>query len=99
MQQLVNTRDQLRSGLSIFGLILVLASATSFNRALQRVYERAWQLSPGGARGSVRGLVWLVGLIVYFLMIAVAFQLTTSKAVAVSAVRVIVWWPRCSCGG
>ncbi|MGR7001956.1 hypothetical protein ACU686_34560 [Yinghuangia aomiensis] len=37
------------AGLTVVGCLLVLLSATSFSRALQRVYERAWVLTPGRA--------------------------------------------------
>jgi membrane protein len=57
-------------------------------------------LPPGGVRGSLRGLVWLVGLIVYLFMLAVAFQLTTSRSVGISTLRIVLtevasvglWW-------
>jgi membrane protein len=97
---LVASRAQLQSGLSIFGLILVLGSATSFTRQLQRVYERAWQLPPGGRRSSLRGLLWLIGLVIYLVTLAIGYQLTTSHAVGVSFARLLVtvaaawglWW-------
>src|SRR5262249_52316372 len=57
VEHLVNTAQSghLESSLTALGLVLVLFSATSFTRALQRVYEAAWQVPKGGLRGSVRG--------------------------------------------
>ena len=100
VQQLVSTRSELQNSLSIFGLIVVLASATSFTRALQRVYERSWQLPPGGVRGSLRGLLWLIGLVIYFFMLAFMFELTSSRTTGISALRLVLsgvtafglWW-------
>ena len=62
---LTGQRDQLRSGITVLGALVVLVSATAFTRALQRVYETAWGLPRFGLRGSVRGLVWLAGLVAY----------------------------------
>jgi len=100
LQHLVATGDRVQSSLTLLGLVLVLFSATSFTRALQRVYEAAWQVPKGGLRGSVRGLAWLVGLIAYFALIALALKLTSSRAFAVSALRTALvlacslslWW-------
>jgi membrane protein len=100
VQQLVATRSELRSGISVIGLIVVLASATSFTRALQRVYERSWDLPTGGIRGSVRGLFWLIGLVIYLSMIALVFRLTRSQAPGVGILRdsvlvafsLALWW-------
>lgn len=100
VSKLVNTGDHVESGFTVLSLVIVLVSATSFTRALQRVYEGAWQIPKGGLRGSVRGLVWLLGLIVYLLVISVAIRLTTSHAVAISTLRRVMltagsftlWW-------
>jgi membrane protein len=79
VQHLVASRDDLRGGITVFGLIVVLASATSFTRALQRAYEHSWQLPKGGVRGSIRGLFWLLGLTIYLVMLAIVLQLTKSQ--------------------
>jgi membrane protein len=50
------------SGLSV--LILVI-SALSFTRALQRMYARAWDLEARGMRDSAWGLAWLAGFSLY----------------------------------
>ncbi|MET0973180.1 MAG: YhjD/YihY/BrkB family envelope integrity protein [Thermoleophilaceae bacterium] len=57
--------DDVKQSLSILGFLLVIVSALSFTRALQRVYERAWGLPSRGYRGTPAGLVWLAGLIVW----------------------------------
>ena len=97
--QLVNNRDQLRGGLTVFGTIFVLASATSFTRALQRVYELAWGLPRLGIRGSVRGLMWLAGLVGYVALLSVAVSLagagtsgTVLRTVVVTMGAVLLWW-------
>jgi membrane protein len=100
MGHLVASRDDLRGTLTVLGVIVVLGSATSFTRALQRVYENAWRLPRAGLRGSIRGLAWLIGLIAYLGLLGVAVRLTASPAAAVSLLRWVVqiaaalllWW-------
>jgi membrane protein len=100
VQHLVASRDDLRGGLTVIGLLVVLASATSFTRALQRVYENAWQLPRLGMKGSLRGLEWLVGIVVYVALVGFTIRLTESSAFYVTALRfvvlatasVTVWW-------
>jgi membrane protein len=53
------------SGMSALGAILLVISALSFTRAMQRLYIRAWRLDKLGLRANYWGLVWL-GLFVAF---------------------------------
>jgi membrane protein len=50
---------------SIVGVILLIGSALSFTRGMQRVYERAWQLPPLGVKATPAGLAWILGLVVF----------------------------------
>jgi membrane protein len=95
---LVASRPQLQ-GLSLIGIVVVIASATSFTRALQRVYELSWGLPRLGLRGSIRGLVWLVALASYLGVIGVALHYlrgegpATALKVALSVVGAVgLWW-------
>jgi membrane protein len=100
VDRLVASRDNLKGTLTVFGVIVVLGSATSFTRALQRVYENAWRLPRLGLLGSIRGLGWLVGLVAYLVLLSLSLRLTASPAVAVSVLRVavqcvaalVLWW-------
>jgi membrane protein len=100
VHQLVETHDQLRGAVTVVGVLVVLASATSFTRALQRTYQAAWQLPKLGLRGSLRGLVWLVGMLAYIALAAGAVKLTAVAGPAASPLRwtftavttVLVWW-------
>lgn len=49
----------------VSGFILVV-SALSFTRALQRLYVRAWRLPKLGVAGNAWGLAWLVGFSLYW---------------------------------
>jgi membrane protein len=57
--------DQVRATTGVIGILIVLFSATSFSRALQRMYEKAWeQPAIGGVRARRRCLLWLFGWLV-----------------------------------
>jgi len=99
VRQLVGSREELRGGVTVIGAVVVLASATSFTRALQRVYEQAWGLPRMGVRGSIRGFAWLTGLVVYLVIIGTAIRLagtgtpgTVIRTVLVVAGAVLLWW-------
>jgi membrane protein len=99
VSQLVNSRDQLRGGLTVLGVIVVLASATSFTRALQRVYEQAWGLPGLGLRGRVRGLMWLLGTVAYLTLLGIAVRFagggptgSVLRTVLALAGAVLLWW-------
>ena len=51
------------SGVSIFGIFLLIFSALAFTRALQRLYQLAWEQSSLGVWAAKWGLIWL-GIIV-----------------------------------
>lgn len=53
--------DRVRSETGLIGLTITIVSATSFGRAVQRVFERVWeQHHIGGLRGAGRCLFWVV---------------------------------------
>lgn len=54
-----------RSEIQVIGVVILVLSALSFERAIQRLYERTWRLPARGVRASGWGLVWLFGLIVW----------------------------------
>src|SRR6185369_1379391 len=95
---LIANRPQLQ-GLSIVSLIVLIASATSFTRALQRVYELSWGLPRMGLRGSLRGLVWLIAVVSYFGVLALALHYshgdvagTVLRAALTVVGAVSLWW-------
>jgi membrane protein len=54
------------SGLSALGGVLLVISALSFTRALQRLYVRAWRLERLGVRGNFWGLLWLAMFVAFW---------------------------------
>jgi membrane protein len=61
---------EVRDSVSILGAVLLVFSALSFCRALQRLYERAWRLPPLGFRGTPTQLAWLAFVVVYLSLVS-----------------------------
>jgi uncharacterized BrkB/YihY/UPF0761 family membrane protein len=53
------------TNLGIVGLLFLLVAALSFSRAVQRLFEQAWELKPLSVRNTYNGLLWIVGLTAY----------------------------------
>lgn len=63
--------EQVRTQTGVVGIVVVFISATSYARALQRLYERTWELPHrGGILGVRRCLVWLIGALAYLQILA-----------------------------
>jgi len=94
--------EQVRATTGVVGLLITLFSASSFARAIQRMYERVWeQPHLGGFVGRRRCLGWLLGWLV--LSQALGLLGVTSRAVDVvvlaplwfvlkAAVSSLIWW-------
>ena len=80
-------------GITAVGAVLVIVSALTFARAMQRLYERAWKLEPLGMRATGWGLLWLGGLTVVLTLRTIAdMELTGTADVAASlALGTVVW--------
>jgi len=62
----VVSAEEIRTQTGLIGVVVVLLSATSYARALQRMYERTWkQPHIGGLSGMRRSLLWIVGCVAY----------------------------------
>lgn len=62
--------DAVRQSVSWLGVVLLIAAALSFTRALQRVYEHAWRLETRGLAGTRAGLIWIGGVVVWSTLFA-----------------------------
>ena len=51
--------------LGIAGFLFLLVAVLSFSRAVQRLFEQTWELSPLSVRNTVNGLLWIGGLSAY----------------------------------
>ncbi len=71
-----------RAQTGVVGILITVFSATSFARAVQRMYERVWEQSHiGGILGLRRSTLWLIGwLLVIQAVSAVGFVLANVDA-------------------
>jgi uncharacterized BrkB/YihY/UPF0761 family membrane protein len=53
------------TSLGIIGFLFLLVAVLSFTRAVQRLFEQTWELTPLSVRNTFNGLLWIVGLIAY----------------------------------
>ena len=71
----------------------------SFSRAIQRLFERTWELPPLSVRNTKNGLIWMCGLVVYALVIGVVranynsgvLEILTSAVLGLLTVVFVVW--------
>jgi uncharacterized BrkB/YihY/UPF0761 family membrane protein len=53
------------TSLGIIGVLFLMVAVLSFTRAVQRLFEQTWELSPLSVRNTFNGLLWICGLAVY----------------------------------
>jgi len=73
--------QQVRTQAGVIGLLIALASAVSFARALQAMFEKVWeQPRATGLTARRRCFLWLVGWLVYLVLVA-----ATARALGLGA--------------
>lgn len=80
-------------GVSAFGFLLLVASALAFARALQRMYETAYRLSPMGIRGTPWHLLWLALIPAYLTLRPVVSSLSGGfwRVLGSMALAAVAW--------
>jgi uncharacterized BrkB/YihY/UPF0761 family membrane protein len=53
------------TSIGILGFLFLMVAVLSFTRAVQRLFEQSWELSPLSVRNTFNGLLWIGGLAVY----------------------------------
>src|SRR5215216_7331234 len=53
------------TSLGIIGFLFLMVAVLSFTRAVQRLFEQTWELSPLSVRNTFNGLLWIGGLTLY----------------------------------
>jgi uncharacterized BrkB/YihY/UPF0761 family membrane protein len=53
------------TSLGIVGFLFLMVAVLSFSRAVQRLVEQTWELSPLSVRNTFNGLLWIGGLAAY----------------------------------
>src|SRR4051812_37281900 len=51
--------------IGVVGFLFLMVAVLSFSRAVQRLFEQTWELSPLSVRNTFNGLLWIVGLTAY----------------------------------
>jgi membrane protein len=81
------------TGLSVVGVVLLVISALSFTRAMQRLYIRAWRLDKLGLRANAWGLAWLGAFVIFWsLQPAITELFSGAVAVGVSLALSTALW-------
>jgi membrane protein len=71
----------------------------SFARAIQRLFERAWELPPLSVRNTKNGLIWMCGLVVYAVATGIVranynsgvLEILTGAVLGLLTVAFVVW--------
>jgi uncharacterized BrkB/YihY/UPF0761 family membrane protein len=71
--------------IGLIGVLLLVIAILSFARAVQRMFERTWELQPLSVRNSFNDLLWIAGLIVYVVISGVAHREIGSSRVQLAA--------------
>jgi len=53
------------TSLGLIGFLFLLVAVLSFTRAVQRLFEQTWELTPLSVRNTFNGLLWVAGLTAY----------------------------------
>jgi membrane protein len=69
----------------LIGALLLVIAILSFARAVQRLFERTWELPPLSVRNSLNDLLWIAGLFVYLAISGIAHREIGSSRVQVGA--------------
>src|SRR5262249_26058517 len=87
------------TSLGVIGFLFLLVAVLSFTRAVQRLFEQTWELTPLSVRNTVNGLIWAGGLVVYVSVSGVlhavfgrsSLELTASLVTVPLTVAFLVW--------
>jgi membrane protein len=65
VRQVLSPTGGTATGVSVFGVFLVVIATLSFSRGAQRLFEQTWELTPLSVRNTLNDLVWIAGLVAY----------------------------------
>ena len=78
------------TGLGVVGFLFLLLATLSFARAVQRLFEQTWELSPLSVRNTINGLLWIGGLLIYIALSGLLHALLGHSRVDVGPTLLIV---------
>jgi membrane protein len=99
MEQSVSS-EQVRTQTGLAGVLLVVVSATSFARSMQRLFEKIWERPHlGGISGARVSLLWIAGCVAYLQILAVALGSFTTipgapiwRLCSQVVASTLLWW-------
>ena len=65
VEQLFASAGETESAVTWISIVILVLSALSFTRALQRIFQRAYRYESGGVRDIPRGFGWMAGLVAW----------------------------------
>ena len=68
VKQLFNSAGEVESAVTWVSIFILILSALSFTRALQRMYQRSYATPVGGWKEGWRGLAWLGGVAIWLIV-------------------------------
>jgi uncharacterized BrkB/YihY/UPF0761 family membrane protein len=89
VQRALPPAGTVEDSLSVLSVVILVVSALSFTRALQRMYARAWSLEARGLRDAHWGLLWLVAFSLYVTLHPLLHNHVSARP---------AWWRRSSAG-
>jgi membrane protein len=67
---LFNDKSEVESAVTWVSIVILVLATASFTRAMQRMFQRAYEVPPGGVRDMWRGFAWLAGFAVWLTLTA-----------------------------
>ena len=100
LRQMALTPQARQAQTGVIGFVVSFASASSFSRALQRMYARAWEVpSRGGVRALRSSLVWIVGWLLMLQVSALVLKSLSGlphggplRTLVQLTVNTLLWW-------
>jgi membrane protein len=97
VEQALPAHPDTRGAFGILGVLIVVVSATSFSRALARMYGKVWQVTPPGWTGGWRWVAALFGVALSAVTLRVLYRLsnglyaTVGQLVLTLVVNSLLW--------
>lgn len=83
-----------QQSVGLLGIVLILLSATSFSRALERMYARVWDVDRPGVRGAWRWLAALLAIVIALLLLRFTRRVvddTSYEDLASILLQLVLW--------
>jgi membrane protein len=77
------------TSIGIIGFLFLMVAVLSFTRAVQRLFEQGWELSPLSVRNTFNGLLWIGGLALYVALSGVLHAVLGRSRLELSAALLV----------